>query len=82
MSKKEAVKKFALSQNDAYTVSELYFRLTGSRAGARWRTPVHQASESTVRRALNELVKEGRLRAWYPIGHCFDSCRYEKVKEG
>lgn len=77
--KKDKVKLMIGTQTGEFTFHEIYAWLTGVRAGMRWRTPIHQASESTVRRAINEMVESGELKAWYRIGHCFDECRYKVI---
>lgn len=75
--KKELTKAVAKRETKPFTINSLLFKITGSRAGARWHQPMFVVSKSTVRRALNELVESGELRAWYRIGHCFDECLYE-----
>lgn len=76
-SKKDKVKFYVSHMTTSFTLKQLFYRLTGKRGGARFHHGVLNVSESTVRRALDEMVEDGRLDAWYPVGHCYDECMYK-----
>lgn len=80
-SKKDKVKDIALDMESSFTLRQLLFFITGSRAGARWQHAKFEVSLSTVRRAVEELVEQGKLRPWYIYGHAFDECWYARIDE-
>lgn len=76
MNKKEQVKQFAAIEKKTWTVNSLHFALTGVKSGAIWHNPLLDVSKSTVRRALDEMLTDGTVTGFYPIGHCFDEYCY------
>lgn len=80
MSKKAKIKKLVVEQmRGVFTVKQIYFWVTGSRAGGKWMKPLVECSVSTVRQALNELVDSGEVESFYLYGHCYDECRYRVI---
>lgn len=76
MTKKEQIKEIVRSFVVETTVNNMHFHLTGVRHGIRWSSGTMTVSKSTVRRALDEMVKDGEMRVYYVYGHCYDEARY------
>lgn len=81
--KRSRVKTVLLSwEHRIYTVNYAHRMITGSDGAIRYHDPVVECSKSTVRRALEELVSEGKFESYYHIGHCYDPCRFKRVRNG
>lgn len=76
MSKKDKIKYFIRHSNMNWTVNALHFHLIGEKNGVIWHTPIIVCSKSTIRNALQDMVKSGELTSWYRVGHCYDSLVY------
>lgn len=81
MRKRDKVKEIILSwEHRVYTVNYAHYMITGRDGGARWHKPLLECSKSTVRRALDELERDGKLESYYHIGHCYDPIRWRRMK--
>jgi hypothetical protein len=71
--KKARCKKIILSwQYGACTVNHAHRKITGIGYGIVYRKPLVECSKATVRRALEELEKEGFFESFCHYGHCYD----------
>lgn len=81
MRKIDRVKGIILSwEHRVYTVNYAHRMITGRDGGIRYHEALLECSKSTVRRALDELEKEGKFESYYHIGHCYDPIRWRRLK--
>jgi hypothetical protein len=78
--KKELIKLYVERRDfKVYSVNDLHFELTGGDGAAIWHEPILNVSKSTVRRALEDLVLDGKMKSYMLFGHCYDETLYEKT---
>ena len=81
ITKKERVKITVLQwEHRVLWVNYLHRMITGSDGIVQWHNPLFEVSKSTVRRALDELEREGHMESYYIYGHCYDTKMYKKIK--
>jgi hypothetical protein len=81
MGKKQAVKDEIMKSDDDNTINDWHYHFTGIRGGARWHKTVLEVSVGTIRRALDELVRDGKLERYMKYGHCYDEWRYRWTQQ-
>lgn len=82
ITKKEYVKKIILEwDHRIYTINYAHRMITGSDGAMRYHAPLVECSKSTIRRAFDELVCDGKFESYYHIGHCYDPVRFRRLPD-
>lgn len=80
MRKRDRVKQIIMSwDHSVYTVNTVHRMITGRCCGAQWHEPLLECSMSTIRRAFEELEREGEFESYFEYGHCYDPIRWRRL---
>lgn len=81
-SKNQKIKELIrLKKGVTHTVNSLHFKLTGVKFGMQWHDQIMDVSKSTIRRTLDEMIRDKEIHAFYEYGHCYDEVQYHVIDD-